>query len=85
MTWNADIANEDEHRRERDRGRNAEYVDEINDLLEAVGMGDNDCDVEAFISPPEEDQVNVIMTLFWVTNAKAILTLSRSIGWWEKC
>ena len=84
MTWNADIANEDERRRERDRGRIAEYVDEINDLLEAMGMGDNDCDVEAFISPPEEDQVNVIMTLFWVTNAKATLTLSLLIGRWKK-
>ena len=67
VTWNADIANEDERRRDRDRGRIAEYVDEINDLLGAMGMGDNDCDVEAFISPPEVDQVNVILTLlfFW--------------------
>ena len=85
MTWNADISNEDQRRRERDRGCIAEYVDEINDLLEAMGMGDNDCDVEAFISSPEEDQVNVIITFFWVTNAKAILTLSLLIGGWKKC
>ena len=85
MTWNADIANEDERRRERDRGRIPEYVDEINDLLAAMGMGDNDCDVEEFISPSEEDQVNVIMTLFWVTNVKATLTLSLSIRRWKKC
>ena len=63
MTWNADIANEDERRRERDRGRNAEYVDEIIDLLRAMGMSDERCDVEDFISPEVEDQVNVIMTL----------------------
>ena len=85
MTWNADIANEDERRREHDRGRIAEYVDEINDLLEVMGMGDNVCDVEAFISLPEEDQVNVIMTLFWVTNAKATLILSLLIDRWKKC
>ena len=85
MTWNADIANEDERRRERDRGRIAKYIDEINDLLGAMGMGDNDFDLEAFISPPEEDQVNVIMTFFWVTNTKATLTLSPSIGRWKKC
>ena len=67
MTWNADIADEDKRRRKRDRGRIAEYVVEINNLLGAMGMGDNDCDMEAFISPPEEDQVNVILTLlfFW--------------------
>ena len=58
---------------------------EINDLLAAIGMGDNDCDVEAFISPPEEDQVNDIMTFFWVTNTKATLTLSLLIGRWKKC
>ena len=85
MTWNGDIANEDQCRRERDRSRIAEYVDEINHLLQAMGMGDNDCDVEAFISPPEEDQVNVIMTLCWVTNAKATLTWSLLIGRWKKC
>ena len=75
----------DERRREHNRGRIAEYVDEINDLLEAMGMGDNDCDVEAFISPSEEDQVNVIMTLLWVTNAKATLTLSPLIGRGKQC
>ena len=48
-------------------------------------MGDNDCDVEAFILPPEEDQVNVIMPFFWVTNAKATLTLTLHIGRWKKC
>ena len=50
-----------------------------------VLTGDNDCDVEAFISPPEEDHVNVIMTLFGVTNAKATLTLSLFFGRWKKC
>ena len=84
MTWNADIANEDERRRESDRGRIAEYVDEINDLLEAMGMSDKDCNVETFISPPEEDQVNVIITLFWVTNVKATLILSIFISRWKK-
>lgn len=63
VTWNADIANEDERRRERDRGRIGEYVDEIIDLLRAMGMSDEDCNVEEFISPVEEDQVNVMMTL----------------------
>ena len=58
-----DIAHEDERRRERDRGRIAEYVDEIIDLLRAMGMSDERCDVEDFISPVVEDQVNVIMTL----------------------
>ena len=61
MTWNADIANEDEHQCERDRGRIAEYVNEIIDLLQAMGMSDEDYNVEEFISPLEEDQVNVIM------------------------
>ena len=63
VTWNADIANEHERRRERDRGRIGEYVDEIIDLLRAMGMSDEDCNVEEFISPVEEDQVNVMMTL----------------------
>ena len=63
VTWNADIANEDEYRRERDRGRIAEYVDEIIDLLRAMGMSDERCDVEDFISPEVEDEVNVTMTL----------------------
>ena len=81
----ADIANEDEHRRERDRGRIAEYVDEIIDLLKAMGMNDEDCNVEEFISPLEEDHVNVIMMLHWVTNAKATLILSLVIGRWNKC
>ena len=63
MTWNADIANKDERRRERDRGRIAEYIDEIIDLLRTMGMSDERCDVEDFISPVVEDQVNVIMTL----------------------
>ena len=81
----ADIANEDERRRERDRGRIAEYVDEIIDLLKAMGMNDEDCNVEEFISPLEEDQVNVIMMLHWVTNAKATLTLSLDFGRWKKC
>ena len=39
----------------------AEYVDDIIDLLKAMGMNDEDCNVEEFISPLEEDQVNVIM------------------------
>ena len=38
-------------------------------LLKAMGMSDEDCNVEEFISPLEEDQVNVIMMLHWVTNA----------------
>ena len=37
-------------------------------------MSDEDCNVEDFISPLEEDQVNVIMTLHRVTNAQATLT-----------
>ena len=37
MTMNADIANEDERWRERDRVHIAEYVDEIIDLLHAMG------------------------------------------------
>ena len=61
MTWNADIANEDERRHESDRGRIAEYVDEIIDLLEAMGMSEEDYNVEEIISPLEEDHVNVIM------------------------
>ena len=81
----ADIANEDERRRERDRGRIAEYVDEIIDLLKAMGMNDEDCNVEEFIPPLEEDQVNVIMMLHWVTNAKATLTLSLVFYGWKKC
>ena len=85
MTWDADIANEDERRRERDRGLIAEHVNEINNLLVAMGMSDKDCNVETFIPPPEEDQVNVIMTLFWVTNAKATPILSLLIGRWKKC
>ena len=85
VTWNADIANEDERRREHDRGRIAEYVDEIIDLLKAMGMNDEVCNVEKFISLLEEDQVNVIMMLHWVTNAKATLTLSLVFGRWKKC
>ena len=42
VTWNADIANEDERWRERDRGRIARYVDDIIDLLQAKGIGDED-------------------------------------------
>ena len=68
MTWNAlqmrYIANEDERRRERDRGRIAAYVDEIVDLLKAMGMSGEDYNVEKFISPLEEDHVNVIMHYF---------------------
>ena len=84
VTWNADIANENERRRERDRGRIAEYVDEIIDLLQAMGMSDEDCNVEEFTSPLEEDQMNLIMTLHWVTNSKATLTLSLVTGRWKK-
>ena len=84
MTSNADIASEDERWRERDRGRIAEYVDEIIDLLKAMGMNDEDCNVEEFIPPLEEDQVNVIMTLHWVTNAKATPTLSLVLVRWKK-
>ena len=83
MTWNADIANEDERRRESDRGRIAKYTDKVIDLLKAMGMSDEDCNVEEFISPLEEDQVNVIMMLHWVTNAKA--TLNLVFGRWKKC
>ena len=83
VTWNGDIANEDERR--RDRGRIAEFVDEIHDLFMAMGLSEKDCNVGDLSSPPEEDQVNVIMTLFWVTNAKVTLTLSLSIGRWKKC
>ena len=54
VTWNADIANEDERWRERDRGRIARYVDDVIDLLQAMGIGDVDCNVEKFISPLEE-------------------------------
>ena len=45
MTWNADIANEDERRRERDRGRIAEYVGDVIDLLQEMGMSDEDFNV----------------------------------------
>ena len=75
MTWNANIANEDERRRECEQGYIAEYVDEIIDLLKAMEMNDEDCNVEELISPLEEVQVNVIMMLHWVTNAKETLTL----------
>ena len=85
VTWNADIANEDERWRERDRGRIATYVDDIIDLLHAMGISDEDCNVENFISPLVEDQVNVIMTLHWVTNAKTTLTLSPVLVRWKKC
>ena len=61
MTWNADITNEEERRRERDQGRIAEYVDEIIDLLLAMGMSDEDYNVEDFISLLEECRVNIIM------------------------
>ena len=61
MTWNADITNEEERRRERDQGRIAEYVDEIIDLLQAMGMSDEDYNVEDFISLLEECRVNIIM------------------------
>ena len=57
------LSNEDERRRERGRGRIAECVDEIIDLLQAMGMNDKDCNVEEFIPPLEEDHVNVIMML----------------------
>ena len=63
----------------------AEYVDDIIDLLKAMGMNDEDCNVEEFISPLGEDQVNVIMMLHWVTNANATLTLSLVFGRWKKC
>ena len=33
----------------------SEYVDEIIDFLKAMGMSDDDCNVEEFISPLEED------------------------------
>ena len=81
------LSNEEERLRERDRGCIAEYVDEIIDLLQAMGTSDAlpHCNVEEFISPLEEDQENVIMTLHWVTNAKAILILSLDIGRWKKC
>ena len=72
-------------RRERDWGCIAEYVDEIIDLLKAMGMSDEDCNVEEFISPLEEGQVNVIMMLHWFTNAKATLTFSLVFGRWKKC
>ena len=85
VTWNADIANEDERWRERGLGRIARYVDDIIDLLQAIGVGDEDSNVENFVSPLGEDQVNVIMTLHWVTNAKATLTLSLVIRRWKKC
>ena len=54
-------------------------------LLQAMGMSDEDCDVEEFISSPEDDQVDVIMTLHWVKNAKATLTLSLLFGRWKNC
>ena len=76
------IANEDEREHDQDI---AKYVDEINELLKAIGMSDKECDAEAFVAPSEEDEVNVIITLFWVTNEKATLTLSFSIGRWKKC
>ena len=57
----------------------------IIDLLKAMGMNDEDSNLEEFISPPEEDQMNVIMMLHWVTKAKATLTLSLVIGRWKKC
>ena len=85
MTWNANIANEDECGREHDWRRIAECVDEIIDLLRAMGISDGDCDVEEFISSSKKDEVNVIMTLHWVTNAKVTLTLSFLIGRWKKC
>ena len=66
-------------------GAHCGIVDEISDFLQAMGMSDGDCNVEELISPPEEDQVNVIMTLHWVTNAKETLTLSLLIGRWKKC
>ena len=74
------LSNEDEHRRERDQGRITEYVDEIINLILATGMNGKDCNVEDFVSPLEEDQVNVIMMLRWITNARATLTLSLVIG-----
>ena len=42
----------------RTRNKPARHVVGINDLLGAMGMADNDCEVEAFISPLEEDHVN---------------------------
>ena len=50
VTWNVDIANEDGRRRERDRGRIAEYFDDIINLLQVMGLSDKDHNVEEFIS-----------------------------------
>ena len=55
------------------------------DLLQAMGMSDEDCNVEEFITLLEEDQGNVIMTLHWVINEKTTLTLSHVISRWKKC
>ena len=74
MTWDADIANADEQE------HLVEFVDEIIDVLHAMGMINGECNVDEFIFPPEEDQVSAIMTLHCVTNAKATLTLRLHVG-----
>ena len=43
MSWNAFIANEYERGRERERGSLAEFIDEIVDVLQAIGMSDGEC------------------------------------------
>ena len=50
-----------------------------------MDMSDGECNVEELISVPEEDRVIVIMTLHWVTNAKATLTKRLLFGRWKKC
>ena len=81
MTWNANMTNANE----RERGRVAEFANEIIDVLLAMGMSDRGCGIEGFISPSEEDHAIDIMTLHCVTNAKATLTLSLLFGKWKKC
>ena len=80
-------ANERERDRDREceRGRIAEFVDEIIDVPQAMGMSDGECNVEDFISLLEEDQLIVIMTLHWVTNTRSNLTLRLLVGKWKKC
>ena len=46
-------------------------------VLQGMGMSDEECNVEDFIFLPGADQVIVIMTLHWVKNAKATLPLRR--------
>ena len=50
-----------------------------------MGVSNGECDVEDFISPQMGDQEIVIMTLHWVTNAKATLALRLLVGKWKKC